>query len=952
MGGSEGATALLPEDEINTNSNAQESHEDATTIAGATPISNVPVESLRSPCSEDVHRGTIAPPEQSERSQVTEIRKLDDDSSIPTIDDGAAEDDGKRACEAASSSTSAATIEASSQMVQTGDETKEKEKEKEKSDSATKNEAKGKEREPTNAARGPRVAECHAKKDAAAAEKPATTESSEEPGSASLNPMFVLAHFCELHGPSVLLCTQLIRSTAPSSAPSSPVSSSSSSASSSSSSSTNEQEQDVNSGGSSAPNSAAQTASGGDSSPAASRRSTSPPGSGRWAFPLSAPAGASFTLSSSNSPILKVDAASSSILPTDSIKSSAASSLSGRRSAPVCPSCNALPSDSGFFSVDDDNGTYFITTRYPSATYARIRTASVRALSCEFSPGREGPMFFGDEENGFCLSYVFKVHDLQARGFVRWYGVLFLAPQASLLASTDFLVGSVKGVVHDLQEQSAVIFDREREEKERLQAQSAQAPLGTSPSTGGGISGALRSRTNFPTGPGAFRRRQIHANAPLRGLDALIKDKNLPGKLHSSFTWILQQWERQHLASPFKPFSGPTATSSSTPVVGDAITASSVGAGPSSSPVFSFISAVVLPDHSELDQLKEAASEHVLAFETLQQLMHALGSGKFNALLYNVLCGNQVIVRGECRPLVASVLALLTDLVPERCAKVKSWEPEQYHESWEFNFLGVSRDVAVPDYIPPGSYALVDILPHRSLASTSTATPPHTQPTRVRTHHSSFNSDTASATRSEPALLTPTRGAAAAVTAYAPLLSPTAAALAGFSTSPSPMAASPLAPTSPCGVNAWTSYRYDCHAKVEGAIGTLPAEVVGVLGLHLPRHFEIQRLQAIKHAWSSKAKAFFTVSKMVESEKDVRLQTFLNATSLLEADLPVLRYWTTGLRHNCALLRLIATQPTAARPATVSVPFTPTRSATFMGSALLSQGSSSFSRTSSIYTTT
>src|SRR5690606_34603150 len=103
-------------------------------------------------------------------------------------------------------------------------------------------------------------------------------------------------------------------------------------------------------------------------------------------------------------------------------------------------------------------------------------------------------------------------------------------------------------------------------------------------------------------------------------------------------------------------------------------------------------------------------------------------------------------------------------------------------------------------------------------------------------------------------------------------------------------------------------------------------------GLRLPRHFEIQRLQAIKHAWSrsipsfdsrppcytsfsrhlfsprrvrwrvcgrvvprSKAKAFFTVSKMVESEKDVRLLTFLNATSLLEADLPVLRYWTTGM---------------------------------------------------------
>ncbi len=49
-------------------------------------------------------------------------------------------------------------------------------------------------------------------------------------------------------------------------------------------------------------------------------------------------------------------------------------------------------------------------------------------------------MLVNAQENGYTLSYIFKVHDLQARGFVRWYGVLFIHPHISLVTSSDHLI--------------------------------------------------------------------------------------------------------------------------------------------------------------------------------------------------------------------------------------------------------------------------------------------------------------------------------------------------------------------------------------------------------------------------------------------------------------------------------------------------------------------------------
>jgi len=86
-----------------------------------------------------------------------------------------------------------------------------------------------------------------------------------------------------------------------------------------------------------------------------------------------------------------------------------------------------------------------------------MRTACVKSLSSEFCPGREGPLLFGDPENGaypeipflvssidqvfagYALAYLFKLQDLQARGGVRWYGLMFMHQSIHLLVNWDHI---------------------------------------------------------------------------------------------------------------------------------------------------------------------------------------------------------------------------------------------------------------------------------------------------------------------------------------------------------------------------------------------------------------------------------------------------------------------------------------------------------------------------------
>ena len=121
----------------------------------------------------------------------------------------------------------------------------------------------------------------------------------------------------------------------------------------------------------------------------------------------------------------------------------------------LCEACRSLSGDdNGFISHDKQAGTSFTSMQHPNSpeVFRLVRQACVRSLSSEVCPGREGPILFGDEQDGYVISYTFYVKDVFARGGQRWYSIIcIMADRVFLVQSWPFLVGCINRVVDYLQ---------------------------------------------------------------------------------------------------------------------------------------------------------------------------------------------------------------------------------------------------------------------------------------------------------------------------------------------------------------------------------------------------------------------------------------------------------------------------------------------------------------------
>lgn len=156
--------------------------------------------------------------------------------------------------------------------------------------------------------------------------------------------------------------------------------------------------------------------------------------------------------------------------------------------------CRSLPATHpGFVSIDDETGIRFLSHQHPRQPqlFSVVRQACVRSLSCEVwvcviyifhslkwvllllllftsfvsiyslsfilfwlkvCPGREGPIFFGDEQQGFVFSHTFFIKDSLARGFQRWYSIVMVAmDRIYLINSWPFLLRHLKLTIQSLQ---------------------------------------------------------------------------------------------------------------------------------------------------------------------------------------------------------------------------------------------------------------------------------------------------------------------------------------------------------------------------------------------------------------------------------------------------------------------------------------------------------------------
>lgn len=109
-----------------------------------------------------------------------------------------------------------------------------------------------------------------------------------------------------------------------------------------------------------------------------------------------------------------------------------------------CNACSSIPPDlTAFVSNDHGAKTSYVSSQCAkdNKLFVMMRQACLRSLSCEMYPRQEGPIYFGDDKRGHVLSYFFFLKDNKARGLqVRYSIVMVTLDKLYLLNSWSFLV--------------------------------------------------------------------------------------------------------------------------------------------------------------------------------------------------------------------------------------------------------------------------------------------------------------------------------------------------------------------------------------------------------------------------------------------------------------------------------------------------------------------------------
>ena len=179
----------------------------------------------------------------------------------------------------------------------------------------------------------------------------------------------------------------------------------------------------------------------------------------------------------------------------------------------------------------------FVTTSKPmkSNTYALLRRACIRTLSCEQLPRglAAGKLFFGDPVAGYVVAYKFRLTDPFARGRQRHYALLALAGHdpGRAFKATPIIWRAFEQMVTKISSstekamQNGNLPAAEPGEKQKPAA----------------ISSFLTQRTVDPDG---FPRRGGTATRP-RGLAEMVNNELFFPELHRNFVALLQNLGRQ-----------------------------------------------------------------------------------------------------------------------------------------------------------------------------------------------------------------------------------------------------------------------------------------------------------------------------------------------------------------------------------------------------------------------
>ncbi|KAM6077988.1 folliculin isoform 1-T4 [Theristicus caerulescens] len=438
-----------------------------------------------------------------------------------------------------------------------------------------------------------------------------------------MNAIVALCHFCELHGPRTLFCTEVLHSPLP---------------------------QGAGSGDISGQNEQAEEEEGGIQM--SSRIRSHSPAEG----------------------------------------ASADSSSPGPKKSDMCEGCRSLAGGHpGYVSHDKETSIKYVSHQHPNhpQLFSIVRQACVRSLSCEVCPGREGPIFFGDEQHGFVFSHTFFIKDSLARGFQRWYSIItIMMDRIYLINSWPFLLGKIRGIIDELQGKALKVFEAEQY---------------------GCPQRAQRMNTAFT--PFLHQR---NGNAA-RSLTSLTNDENLWACLHTSFAWLLKACgsrltEKLLEGAPTEDTLVQMEKLADLKEESEGWDGSEEEEKPSSQPdvVEGQELSKCSPETSLMPDCNSwnVAHRRLSVFRSLRHMRQVLGASAFRMLAWHVLMGNQVIWKARDMDLVQSAFDVLRTMLPVGCVRIIPYS-DQYEEAYRCNFLGLSPHVQIPSHILTSEFAVL-----------------------------------------------------------------------------------------------------------------------------------------------------------------------------------------------------------------------------------------------------
>uniref|UniRef100_A0A5K3FAQ5 Folliculin n=1 Tax=Mesocestoides corti TaxID=53468 RepID=A0A5K3FAQ5_MESCO len=411
--------------------------------------------------------------------------------------------------------------------------------------------------------------------------------------------------------------------------------------------------------------------------------------------------------------------------------------------------------------------TDYVSTQFPGDKdlFQAVRTACMRSLSCETVPEREGPVYFGDDLNLHVISYNFFIKDSMARGFQVKYSFLLASWNQVLLMNLwpfavrkPIFVKSFRTMAARLQEAANRVYEEETSSGASstaggVGARSATPPAGNNPlrlcrtppppssllhhhhtsttppsrgappllSSQAVAAGSAVSLANQSSTSGAARKlRSARATEfDVRSLADLTRDDQVYYRIHAWFTWLLRVAGRNWTPVSLKSGSVDEDEVFAEEEKNGLLLGSGGGSGdttvgspsrlPSNTPHLADPTNLILG--SELGWT-DGTSEMEMAVQMrlLSHLYKCIGEDHFHRLVYYLATGNQIIVHPLEKPKVASfTAAALARLLPRGCVRLVI-ESSTYVPPSDCNILSLSSGTLLSKLGPPEtSYVIVQV---------------------------------------------------------------------------------------------------------------------------------------------------------------------------------------------------------------------------------------------------